>query len=45
LENFGAMKEGEFDPDKMAALYEAGIPDTTLIDREEVRKLVREGQL
>ncbi len=44
-EFFGQMSEGVFDPDKMAELYEAGVPDTTLIDREEVRKLVREGRL
>ena len=44
-EYFGAMKEGEFDPDKMAALYDAGVPDTTLIDREEVREMVRDGRL
>ncbi len=39
------MKEGEFDADKMVALYESGVSDTTLIDREEVRRLVREGRL
>jgi len=42
---FGAMSEGSFDPDKMLALYEAGVPDTELIDRENVRKLVAEGKL
>ena len=44
-EFFGEMKEGEFDADKMVALYESGVSDTTLIDREEVRKLVEEGRL
>ena len=44
-EEFGEMKEGVFDPDKMAALYQSGVPDTVLIDREEVRRLVREGKL
>lgn len=44
-EEFGAMSEGNFDPDKMLALYEAGVPDTTLMDREQVRKMVREGTL
>ena len=44
-EDFGAMKEGEFDPDKMVELYESGVPDTVLIDREEVRKMVRDGRL
>ena len=44
-EYFGQMSEGEFDPDKMLALYESGVPDTTLIDREEVRKMIREGKL
>lgn len=44
-EAFGRMDEGEFDPDKMVALYESGVPDTTLIDREEVRKMVRDGRL
>ncbi len=44
-EEFGEMKEGVFDPDKMVELYESGVPDTVLIDREEVRRLVREGKL
>lgn len=44
-EEFGEMKEGNFDPDKMVALYESGVPDTTLLDREEVRRMVREGVL
>lgn len=43
--HFGEMKEGEFDPDRMLALYQSGVQDTVLIDREEVRRLVREGQL
>ena len=44
-EAFGKMSEGEFDPDRMLALYESGVSDTVLIDREEVRRLVREGRL
>ena len=44
-EEFGAMAEGNFDPDKMLALYESGVPDTVLLDREEVRKMVRDGKL
>ena len=44
-EEFGEMSEGEFDPAKMADLYESGMPDTVLIDREEVRRLRREGLL
>ena len=39
------MSEGNFDPDKMVELYESGVPDTILLDREEVRRLVREGRL
>ena len=44
-EEFGDMGEGDFDPDKMVELYESGVPDTILLDREEVRRLVREGRL
>ena len=44
-EEYGTSEEGNFDPDKMVALYESGVPDSVLIDREEVRRLVREGQL
>ena len=44
-EEFGAMKEGNFDPDKMVALYESGVPETVLLDREEVRRMAREGVL
>ena len=39
------MNEAEFDPDKMLALYESGVPDTTLIDREKVREMVQDGRL
>lgn len=42
---FGQMDEANFDPDKMLTLYESGTPDTLLLDREEVRKLHREGKL
>ncbi len=44
-EEFGAMAEADFDPDKMVALYESGVPDTILMDREQVRVLHREGKL
>ncbi len=44
-EEFGDMSEGNFDPDKMVALYEAGVSDEILMDREQVRKMVREGAL
>lgn len=44
-EYFGAMNEGIFDPDKMLALYESGVADTVLIDREEVRQMARDGRL
>ena len=44
-EHFGKMDEAKFDPDKMLALYESGVPDVELIDRENVRRLVAEGKL
>lgn len=44
-EEFGQMKDAEFDPEKMLALYESGMPDTILMDREQVKRLVREGKL
>ena len=44
-DEFGAMAEGNFDPDKMVALYESGVPESVLLDREEVRRMVREGAL
>jgi catechol-2,3-dioxygenase len=44
-EEFGKMSEGNFDPDKMVALYESGVPESVLMDREEVRRLIREGKL
>ena len=44
-EEFGEMAEGNFDPDKMVALYESGVPESILLDREEVRRLIREGEL
>ena len=44
-EEFGEMKDSEFDPEKMLALYESGIPDTILMDREQVRVMRREGKL
>ena len=42
---FGDMNEGNFDPDKMVALYESGVPDTILLDREKVREMARDGRL
>ena len=44
-EYFGKMAEANFDPDKMLALYQSGVPDTDLLDREKVREFVRGGQL
>lgn len=44
-EEFGPMPEGNFDPDKMVALYEAGVPDEVLLDREQVKALKAEGKL
>ena len=44
-EEFGAMSEGNFDPDKMVALYESGVPEAVLLAREEVRKMVKDGTL
>ena len=44
-EHFGSNAEADFDPDKMLALFESGVPDTVLLDREQVRKLVKEGKL
>ncbi|MGB0630902.1 MAG: VOC family protein [Alphaproteobacteria bacterium] len=44
-EEFGEMSEGNFDPDKMVDLYESGVPDSVLLDREEVRRMVRKGEL
>jgi catechol-2,3-dioxygenase len=44
-EPFGDMAEGNFDPDKMLEMYEAGVPDADLIDREKVRAWIKEGKL
>ena len=44
-EAFGETPEADFDPDKMVALYESGVPDTVLLDREEVRRMRLEGTL
>lgn len=44
-EDFGEMSEGNFDPDKMVELYESGVPDSVLLDREQVRRMAREGKL
>ena len=39
------MSEGNFDPDKMVALYESGVSDKILMDREQVRHMIRKGEL
>lgn len=44
-EDYGSLNDGEFDLDKMVALYEAGVPDSILMDREQVRAMHREGKL
>jgi hypothetical protein len=44
-EEFGDMDDGCFDPDKMLALYESGVADTILMDREQVKRLRKEGKL
>lgn len=44
-EEFGVTRDADFDPDKMVALFESGVPDTVLLDREQVKKLVGEGKL
>ena len=42
---FGKSGDGDFDPGKMLDLYESGVPDTVLLDREEVKRLAAEGKL
>lgn len=42
---FGKSDDGNFDPAKMLALYEGGMPDSILLDREEVKRLRAEGKL
>ena len=44
-EEFGEMSEGNFDAAKMVELYESGVPESILMNREEVRRLIREGEL
>jgi len=44
-DEFGEMSEGNFDPDRMVELYESGVPDSVLLDREQVRLLARDGKL
>lgn len=44
-EEFGEMPEGNFDADKMVELYESGVPDSVLLDREEVKRLKADGKL
>lgn len=44
-DEFGKMSEGNFDPDRMTALYESGVSEDILLDRERVRAMVREGRL
>jgi len=43
--DFGSSADGDFDPEKMLALYEQGVPDSILLDREEVKRLAAEGKL
>jgi catechol-2,3-dioxygenase len=42
---FGKSGDGDFDPAKMLALYVSGVPDSVLLDREEVKRLAAEGKL
>ncbi len=44
-EEFGVMRDADFDPEKMLKLFNAGVPDTVLLDREEVKRLKSEGKL
>ena len=44
-EDFGPMPDGNFDPDKMVELYQQGVPDTVLLDRDQVKRLKAEGKL
>jgi catechol-2,3-dioxygenase len=44
-EAFGIMREADFDPEKMLALYQDGISDEILLNREEVKRLKAEGIL
>lgn len=44
-EEYGVTRDADFDPDKMLALFESGVPDSVLLDREQVRKLAGEGKL
>lgn len=43
--DFGSSADGDFDPEKLLALYEQGVPDSILLDREEVKRLAAEGKL
>jgi catechol-2,3-dioxygenase len=45
LPGFGEMSEGNFDPDKMLALFRSGTPDSELRNRTAVRRMVKEGKL
>ena len=44
-DEFGEMSEGNFDPDKMVDLNEAGVPYSILLDREQVLAMARDGKL
>ena len=44
-EDFGASSEGEYDFGKLVELYESGVPDTVLLDREEIKRLIQDGRL
>ena len=44
-EEFTAMGNPTFDADKMVKLYEAGVPDSVLLDHTEVCELIKAGKL
>ena len=44
-EHYGKSADSNFDADKMLALYQDGVPDTVLIDREEVVRMCADGRL
>ncbi|MEE8515812.1 MAG: hypothetical protein V3T02_04145, partial [Alphaproteobacteria bacterium] len=44
-EDFGASSDGNYDFGKVVELYESGVPDTVLLDREEIKRLIKEGKL
>ena len=42
-EDFGASSEGEYDFGKLVELYESGVPDTVRLDREEIKRRIKDG--